>query len=176
MKTKLIAIATIAALASSFGHAATFGVGDSIPMASVEDGGLASVSGDSVEYSKWSTSDIKSDGTLVIVAKAGRAGVDDLIKDEFTAELGKKTDLLTIVNKDDSAFGTGMFVEGAIEEGMLKNPSSMVVLDREGDLFSELEFQEESAALIVVKDGKVAYLKEGLIDAAEESKIFDLIK
>lgn len=176
MKTKLLAIATVAAMTSGFASAATFGVGDTLPSASVADGGLAIVKGDAVEYSEWSSKNVKSEGTVVIVAKAGRAGVAEMVTEEFGIKLDAQADVLNIVNKDDSAFGTGMFVEGAIEEGMLKNPEAKVVLDRDGDLFSEWELEEESAAVIIVKDGKVTYFHEGALSADDESQILELAK
>ena len=176
MKTKLLAAATIAAMTSGFANAATFGVGDTLPAASVEDGGMAFVVDGKVDYKEWSTTHVDTSGTVVILAKAGRAGVAEMVTNEFSAKLDAQANVISIVNKDDSAFGTGMFVEGAIEEGMLKNPEGQVVLDREGDLFSEWELEEESAAVIIVKDGTVAYFHEGALDAAEEQNILELAK
>ncbi|WP_158264565.1 YtfJ family protein [Photobacterium rosenbergii] len=177
MKTKLFAAAAIAALISGSASAATFGVGDTLPAATVTDGGYAYVEDGKVEYKEWSVSEIKPQGTIVLIAKAGRAAAADMVTTEFVEKLkSANVDMINFINKDDAAFGTGMFVEGAIEESMLKDPAGRVVLDRDGELFAEWELEEQSAAVIIVKDGKVAYLHEGALDASKENKILELSK
>lgn len=178
MKLKSICLIAALSLSPSLLHAHNLVVGEPILSTVVSEGGMASLSGEEINFLKWSPSDISFDKTVVIVASAARPEANAMMPEDLFNSL-KKADNVSvykIVNSDDAPFGAGMFIEGAIKKGKAAEPESNVVLDEDGELFNFWDLQEESSMIAIIKDGKVAYVIEGTIGNAEKTKILDMVK
>lgn len=176
MKKNILSLALLLTVAGT-AHAHTIEVGKALPNINITDGGLASITGEDVSFSEWSISDISNTGTAVIIASAARPKASDLTPVDLVESLESNKDikLYKIVNSDDAPFGAGMFIKGAIKKGKIAKPSVESVLDEDGEVFSEWELQEESSTIVVLKDGKVAYVHEGLVTDNEKSKVMSLM-
>ena len=175
MKTKILSIALLMT-AASVASANTIELGKALPNVDIVAGGITSVSGDDVSFSKWSVSDLPTAGTTVIIASAARPAANEMTPADLIEylETNSSIKLYKVVNSDDAPFGAGMFIEGAIKDGKLAKPQTEVVLDEDGDLFSEWELEEEGSLIVVLKRGKVVYSHEGIVGSAEKAKVMSL--
>ncbi|MRI32388.1 YtfJ family protein [Endozoicomonas sp. OPT23] len=168
-------------LLSGFTSALEIEVGATLPAVKVTDGGEMVVVKDSVEYQSWS-SDTGAGKVRLINAIAGRGEASEMT----TPVMSSLTDAglpaeqfqtVTLINKDDAMFGTGGFVQSASEENKLKSPEATIILDEEGTVHEAWDLQSKSGAIIVVgKDNKVLYVKEGAMSEADAKEVMTTIK
>lgn len=82
----------------------------------------------------------------------------------------------TIINTDDAVFGTGPFVRGSVEDSKKAFPWSQFIVDAEGAALKGWGFEKESSAIVVLdKQGKVRFVKEGVLSGAEITSAINLI-
>ena len=83
----------------------------------------------------------------------------------------------TIINADDAIVGTGMFVKRSAEKGKIENPHSQVILDDKGAVKNAWSLQEKDSLIIVLdKQGKVKFAKEGALSQNEIQTVLALLK
>lgn len=176
MNKKMTFIAAAAvALASGFASANDLSIGEELPSVAIQEGGYSVIVDGEVEFNAWNTNAVKNG---IIVAQAARPSVSELITDDFRQKMVAAThnNTYTIVNSDDAPFGVGMFIVGALKDGKIANPEGHSVMDEDGKAFELWGLDEESLAIIVLKDNKVTYIHEGLVTTEVESKILELVK
>lgn len=172
MKTRLLTLATISVMSSGIANAHIIEVGKPLPNVNVSEGGIAMITGGDIEYQEWSTDSI-TDG--IVIAQAARPVVQEMLTEDFMSKV-KKMGGYVIINADDAPFGAGMFIEKSISEGKLAIPKGNSIMDDDGEVLATWELEEESVAVIVVKNSKVAYISEGALTANQESEILGMVK
>ena len=83
----------------------------------------------------------------------------------------------TIINSDDAVVGTGLFVKSSAENGKKENPHSQVVLDDKSSVKNAWGLKgKESAIIVLDKNGKVKFVKEGKLSNDEIQQVISLTK
>ena len=82
----------------------------------------------------------------------------------------------TIVNTDDAIPGTGMFVRNSIESNKKLFPWSQFIVDSNGLVRKAWQLDEKSSAIVVLdKDGRVKWAKDGALTQQEVQQVIDLL-
>lgn len=82
----------------------------------------------------------------------------------------------TIVNTDDAIPGSGMFVRSSIESNKQLYPSSQFIVDSNGVVRKAWQLNEESSAIVVLdKDGRVQWAKDGALSQEEVQQVVVLL-
>ncbi len=82
----------------------------------------------------------------------------------------------TIVNTDDAIPGSSMFVRSSIESNKKLFPWSQFVVDSDGVVRKAWQLEEGSSAIVVLdKDGRVQWAKDGGLTAAEVQQVVALL-
>ncbi|ECB3764802.1 YtfJ family protein, partial [Salmonella enterica subsp. enterica serovar Virchow] len=82
----------------------------------------------------------------------------------------------TIVNTDDAIPGSGMFVRSSIESNKKLYPWSQFIVDSNGVARNAWQLKEEGSAVIVLdKDGRVQWVKDGALTQQEVQQVVDLL-
>jgi uncharacterized protein len=118
----------------------------------------------------------------VIQAIAGRSAAKEMnaefIEAIKVAQLPNENyQTTTIINQDDSMWGTGGFVKSSAEDSKRDFSWSSMVLDASGSVQSAWDLQKESSAIIVLdKQGNVLFIKEGKLTSTEVKQAITLVK
>ncbi len=82
----------------------------------------------------------------------------------------------TIVNTDDAIPGSGMFVRSSLESNKKRYPWSQFIVDSDGVARSAWQLNEGSSAIVVLdKDGRVRWAKDGALTQQEVQQVMDLL-
>ncbi|HGL6366916.1 TPA: YtfJ family protein [Citrobacter koseri] len=82
----------------------------------------------------------------------------------------------TIVNTDDAIPGSSMFVRSSIESNKKLYPWSQFIVDSNGVARKAWQLEEESSAIVVLdKDGRIQYAKDGGLSPAEVQQVIALL-
>ena len=82
----------------------------------------------------------------------------------------------TIVNTDDAIPGSGMFVRSSIESNKQLYPWSQFIVDSNGVVRKAWQINEESSAIVVLdKDGRVQWAKDGALSQEEVQQVVVLL-
>jgi hypothetical protein len=82
----------------------------------------------------------------------------------------------TIVNTDDAIPGSGMFVRSSIESNKQIYPWSQFIVDSNGVVRKAWQLNEKSSAIVVLdKDGRVQWAKDGALSQEEVQQVVDLL-
>lgn len=82
----------------------------------------------------------------------------------------------TIVNTDDAIPGSGVFVRSSIESNKQLYPWSQFIVDGNGLARKAWQLQEESSAIVVLdKDGRVQWAKDGALTQDEVQQVVALL-
>ena len=82
----------------------------------------------------------------------------------------------TIVNTDDAIPGSGMFVRSRIESNKQLYPWSQFIVDSNGVVRKAWQLNEESSAIVVLdKDGRVQWAKDGALSQEEVQQVVALL-
>ena len=152
-----------------------------LPTVKVQDGGELMLNSGDIEYSPWQSQQLTGK-VYVIQHIAGRTSAKELnaplIDRIKAAELPKdRYQTVTVVNTDDAIWGTGGIVKGKLESSKEEFPWSMMVLDEEGIVRSTWNLTEESSAIIVVdKENRVRWMKDGPLSDQEQQDVMALIE
>lgn len=181
MKNKTL-LALSLAMTPMFTLAHNISVGESVPNAAVSSyGEIVLNSEDDTAYQAWKTTDMLGK-VRVIQAIAGRSSSKEMNAPLMAAITAAKFDAddyqtTTIINQDDSIWGTGSFVKSSAEDSKQEFPWSSMVLDEEGKVAEAWDLAEESSAIIVQdEDGEVLFVKEGALNEAEIKQVINLIQ
>lgn len=181
MKKSLFALLTGAILFGNAAFAHNLKLEQSLPQASVSDEGEIVLKGKDIAFQPWKSTALAGKVRIVhhlagrTAAKEKNQAVIDAIKAaHFPAAKYQTT---TIINADDAVVGTGMFVKSSAEKGKKENPHSQVVLDDESRVKNAWGLKEKESAIIVLdKNGKVKFVKEGKLSASEIQSVIELVK
>lgn len=152
----------------------------SLPSVSVNQDGELIVQGKSVQYKAWHSASLNGK-VRVLFHIAGRSAVKE--KNEALMNAIKKAGFdrsqyqtTTIINADDAIVGTGIFVKNSAESGKLENAHSQVVLDQQSRVKNAWKLKEKESFVVVLdKNGKVQFVSEGKLSAAQVQKVIELV-
>jgi len=147
----------------------------------VSDKGEITLNGNDVAYKSWSSTALPGK-VRVIQHIAGRSAAKE--KNQAMIEAIKaahfnqaKYQTTTIINADDAIVGTGMFVKSSAEKGKVENPHSQVVLDDKSAVKNAWALNAKESAIIVLdKNGKVKFVKEGQLSASDIQTVLSLVR
>lgn len=83
----------------------------------------------------------------------------------------------TIVNTDDTLFGTSAIVAMMVEGGKKEFPWSSVVVDARGIVRKTWDLQKESSAVAVLNPlGELLFFREGALSASDVQRVLQIIE
>lgn len=180
MKNKtLLAIAIACSPALAMAH--NISVGQSVPNVDVTSHGEIVLQGEDTAFQAWSTQSMLGK-VRVIQAIAGRSSAKEMNAPLMAAITAAKFpeqnyQTTSIINQDDSIWGTGSFVKSSAQDSKKEFPWSSMVLDEEGSVANAWDLASESSAIIVQdKQGKVLFVKEGTLNEQEIQQVLTLVK
>ncbi len=156
-------------------------LGQKTPSVSVADKGEIVLNNDEIAYQEWDNSALVGK-VRVIQAIAGRSAAKEMNAEFIEAiKIAKLPDeqyqTTTIINQDDSIWGTGGFVKSSAEDSKREFSWSSMVLDASGSVQSAWDLQKENSAIIVLdKQGNVLFVKEGKLTSTEVKQAMALVK
>jgi hypothetical protein len=157
-------------------------VGKALPAVSITDRGELLLEEKTVAFDEWNIDDLDSSKTNVIMYLAGRMSSDKMIRPFTDALEAEKISLdkihsTTIINLDDSVWGTTGFVISEVKSNKKQHPEVTFVLDGSGDTLKKWQLDKKSAAIIILtRQGEIAYLKQGAFDDAEAEQALAIIR
>ena len=152
-----------------------------LPTVSIADKGELMLHDKTFNYQNWSSSQLTGKVRLIqhiagrSKAKAMNAPLIEAIKAaKFDHNRYQTT---TIVDLDDTLFGTSAFVLSSVKESKEQFPWSSFVLDSEGRVRQSWGLQEESSAIVLLdRSGKVLFSKEGALTKEEINQLLSTIQ
>ena len=138
-----------------------------------------------IEYRPWESSSLKGKVTTIyhLAARNGmdeinKALIDEIIKAELPEKLpDSKYKTLTILNFDDAMWGTANIAESRFEKSQKKFPYALYVNDQKGVAQKAWKLKKKNSAVILIdKDGKILFFKEGKLNEEEIKEYLALIK
>ncbi|CAH0990511.1 putative protein YtfJ [Sinobacterium norvegicum] len=157
-------------------------VGETLPAVSINDRGELLLEEKTIAFDSWSIDELDSSKTNIIMYLAGRMSSDKMIR-PFTDALEAENISLdkihstTIVNLDDSLWGTTGFVISEVKSNKQEHPEVTFVLEESGETLKKWQLDEGSAAIIILTNkGEIAYLKQGAFDDAEAKNALAVLK
>lgn len=162
------------------GFAHTITLEQTVPNVAIAKYGELFVENKDIAYKEWNSTQLPNK-VRVIQAIAGRKSAKKMNADLMAAITASKFpadryQTTTIINQDDAMWGTGSFVKSSAEDSKTEFPWSSIVLDKNGTVAKSWQLQEESSAIIVLdKEGKVLFIKEGALVKDEITQIVSLI-
>ena len=177
MKHLVLSLALLPVLA--FAH--TIKEANPVPPVTVSDKGELVLNGKDIGYQPWQSKMLTGKVFLVqhiagrSSAKALNAPMIEAIK---AAKLPRdKYQTVTIINSNDAIWGTSGFVKRSAEESKQEFPWSAMVLDAKGMARNAWDLTPESSAIILLdKEGKVLFVKDGQLDANNIATVMGLIQ
>ncbi|CGV54398.1 transcriptional regulator [Salmonella enterica subsp. enterica serovar Typhi] len=135
---------------------------------------------DEFSYKNWNSAQLAGK-VRVLLHIAGRTSAKEknatLIEAIKSAKLPHdRYQTTTIVNTDDAIPGSGMFVRSSIESNKKLYPWSQFIVDSNGVARNAWQLKEEGSAVIVLdKDGRVQWVKDGALTQQEVQQVVDLL-
>ena len=154
--------------------------GQRVPPVGIADRGELILDNDKFSYKNWNSSQLAGK-VRVIQHIAGRTSAKE--KNANLIEAIKAAGLphdryqtTTIVNTDDAIPGSGMFVRSSIESNKQLYPWSQFIVDSNGLARKAWQLDEGSSAIVVLdKDGRVQWAKDGALTQQEVQQVVDLL-
>ncbi|MGL6231287.1 YtfJ family protein [Aeromonas rivipollensis] len=152
-----------------------------VPLVNIGDKGELVLKEKEISYQPWQ-SKVLTGKVFLIQHIAGRSSAKELnapmIEAIKAAKLPHdKYQTVTIINSNDAIWGTSGFVKSSAEDSKKEFPWSTMVLDAKGMARNAWDLVPESSAIIVLdKEGKVLFAKDGQLDATEITKVMGLIQ
>ncbi|APV85624.1 YtfJ family protein [Salmonella enterica] len=155
-------------------------VNQRVPPVGIADRGELTLNKDEFSYKNWNSAQLAGK-VRVLLHIAGRTSAKEknatLIEAIKSAGLPHdKYQTTTIVNTDDAIPGSGMFVRSSIESNKKLYPWSQFIVDSNGVARNAWQLKEEGSAVIVLdKDGRVQWVKDGALTQQEVQQVVDLL-
>lgn len=152
-----------------------------LPAVSVAKDGELVVKGKEIGYRQWSSNSLAGK-VRVVHHIAGRTSVKEknepLMNAIRQAHFDRaKYQTTTIINADDAIIATGLFVKNSAEDGKLKNPHTLVVLDQMSAVKKAWGLKaKESFIAVLDKTGRVQFVSEGKLSPAQIQQVMTLTK
>ena len=175
---KLLAVSCL--LLPLMASAHNFVDGQRVAPVGIADRGELILDNDKFSYKNWNSSQLAGKVRVVqhiagrTSAKEKNAALIEAIKAaKFPHDRYQTT---TIVNTDDAIPGSGMFVRSSIESNKQLYPWSQFIVDSNGLARKAWQLQEESSAIVVLdKDGRVQWAKDGALTQDEVQQVVALL-
>ncbi|HED2546245.1 YtfJ family protein [Raoultella planticola] len=175
---KLLAVSCL--LFPLMASAHNFVDGQRVAPVGIADRGELILDNDKFSYKNWDSSQLAGKVRVVqhiagrTSAKEKNATLIEAIKAaKFPHDRYQTT---TIVNTDDAIPGSGMFVRSSIESNKQLYPWSQFIVDSNGLARKAWQLQEESSAIVVLdKDGRVQWAKDGALTQDEVQQVVALL-
>jgi hypothetical protein len=154
--------------------------GQRVAPVGVADRGELVLDNDKFSYKSWNSAQLVGK-VRVVQHIAGRSSAKEknatLIEAIKSAKLPHdRYQTTTIVNTDDAIPGSGMFVRSSIENNKQLYPWSQFIVDSNGVVRKAWQLKEESSAIVVLdKDGRVQWAKDGALSQEEVQQVVDLL-
>ncbi|SMY37954.1 YtfJ family protein [Photobacterium andalusiense] len=180
MYKKLLAVAFIAII-PTLAHANNLKMNTTLPAITVTNKGELILNDNSIGYQSWNSTELVGK-THIIMAIAGRTSAKKinakLVNAISAAKFPQqKYQTTTIINQDDSIWGTSSFVKSAAEESKKQYPWSSIVLDSNGNVQKSWDLQKESSAIIVLnKNAQILFIHEGALNQQQIRQVIELVK
>lgn len=175
---KLLAVSCL--LFPLMASAHNFVDGQRVAPVGIADRGELILDNDKFSYKNWNSSQLAGKVRVVqhiagrTSAKEKNATLIEAIKAAKFPHDGYQT--TTIVNTDDAIPGSGMFVRSSIESNKQLYPWSQFIVDSNGLARKAWQLQEESSAIVVLdKDGRVQWAKDGALTQDEVQQVVALL-
>ncbi|MBM3073325.1 YtfJ family protein [Lelliottia sp. RWM.1] len=157
-----------------------FEKGQRVPPVGIADRGELILDNDKFSYKPWNSAQLTGKVRVVqhiagrTSAKEKNATLVEAIKAaQFPHDRYQTT---TIVNTDDAIPGSGMFVRSSLESNKKLYPWSQFIVDSDGIARKTWQLDEESSAIIVLdKDGRVQWAKDGALTQEEVQQVVALL-
>ena len=152
-----------------------------VPLVNISDKGELVLSGKEISYQPWQSKALTGK-VFLIQHIAGRTSAKELnapmIEAIKAAHLPHdKYQTVTIINSNDAIWGTSGFVKSRAEDTKTEFPWSALVLDAKCMARNAWDLAPESSAIILLdKEGKVLFAKDGQLDANNIATVMGLIK
>ncbi len=154
-----------------------------LPNVSVQDKGeiLLKPNSDDVTYQPWNTHQLTGK-IRVVQHMAGRISAKTINQPLIDAIKAAKLDAekyqtTNIINLDDALIGTGPFVTHEVISNKHKFPWASFVLDHRGTVRHAWHLSEKNSAIILLdRQGKVLFFKEGALTPKEVESTMALIR
>ena len=154
--------------------------GQRVPPVGIADRGELILDNDKFSYKAWNSAQLPGK-VRVVQHLAGRSSAKE--KNASMIEAIKSANLphdryqtTTIVNTDDAIPGSGMFVRSSLESNKKLYPWSQFIVDSNGVARGAWQLDEESSAVVVLdKDGRVQWAKDGALTQEEVQQVMDLL-
>ena len=154
--------------------------GQRVAPVGVADRGELVLNNDKFSYKSWNSAQLVGK-VRVVQHIAGRSSAKEknatLIEAIKSAKLPHdRYQTTTIVNTDDAIPGSGMFVRSSIESNKQLYPWSQFIVDSNGVVRKAWQLNEESSAIVVLdKDGRVQWAKDGALSQEEVQQVVALL-
>ena len=136
---------------------------------------------DKFSYKNWNSAQLAGK-VRVIQHIAGRSSAKEqnasLIEAIKAAKLPHdRYQTTTIVNTDDAIPGTSLFVRSSIESNKKQFPWSQFIVDSDGVVKKSWDLKKAGSAIVVLdKQGKVHFAKDGPLTRDEVKQVMDLLR
>ncbi|NCH70206.1 YtfJ family protein [Cronobacter dublinensis] len=152
-----------------------------VPPVGINDKGELMLDKDQFSYKNWNSAQLPGKVRVLqhiagrTSAKEKNAGLIEAIK---AAKLPHdRYQTTTVVNSDDAIPGTGMFVRHSIETNKQQYPWSQFIVDSNGVALKAWHLEPESSAIVVLdKDGRVRFAKDGGLTQDEVQQVISLLQ
>jgi uncharacterized protein len=152
-----------------------------LPTVSIVNQGELRLTGKDFAYQNWSSSQLTGKVRLLqhiagrSSAKTMNAPLIEAIKAaKFPHDEYQTT---TIINLDDALFATGSFVVSSVEKSKREFPWSSFVIDADGRVRQSWGLEPDSSAIILLDpQGRILFVKDGALTAAEITEVLALIR
>ena len=154
--------------------------GQRVPAVGITDRGELILDNDKFSYKAWNSAQLPGK-VRVVQHLAGRSSAKEknasMIEAIKTANLPHdRYQTTTIVNTDDAIPGSGMFVRSSLESNKKLYPWSQIIVDSNGVTRKAWQLDEESSAVVVLdKDGRVQWAKDGALTQEEVQQVIALL-
>lgn len=164
-------------------HAEPITLGQALPRLDIpQPGEIRLASSGEIHHAPWSSGDLDSDSRIHILQyMAGRPAVERRVRHFAEAlerlELDASTYQLTsIVNLADVTLGASGLALREMEKNKPLHPRTILVGDAEGRGRISWNLQPRNVALVILdREGKVAFFREGTLDDADTGHALALI-
>lgn len=181
MKKQFLAFALGTVMVSGSALAHNLQVEQTVPAVKVTEYGEIVLAGKDTKFQPWASSALPGKVRVVhhlagrTAAKEKNQAMIDAIKAAHFNPANYQT--TTIINANDAIVGTGMFVKSSAEKGKIENPHSQVVLDDKSAVKNAWGLNVKDSAIIVLdKNGKVKFVKEGKLSDSDIQAVMTLVK
>ncbi|WP_158781220.1 YtfJ family protein [Pantoea sp. BAV 3049] len=155
--------------------------GKRVPPVGINDRGELILQQDKFSYQNWNSAKLPGK-VRVIQHIAGRSSSKE--KNAALIEAIKaatfphdRYQTTTLVNTDDAIPGTGMFVRSSIESNKKQFPWSQFIVDSTGVAKKAWQLENEGSAIVVLdKEGKVRFAKDGALTQDEVQQVVALVQ